>query len=236
MKLVNVPIENIVLSAVNPRVAPGDVTELAESIKGVGILQPCIGYVTTDDVETTVVLIAGSRRYTAARIAGLRTIPMLVHSKPSSRIQRMVSLVENLHRRDTTPIEDGNAFEELTKEGMTQAQIAKQTGISIVTVNTRLKLVRKLHPELQDYVHRGKMSIVDALFLCDVQPPRKQLLRITRDTSHGHTGTVKLKNRPSANDVVMTWFTEARAYYRDGLFPSSLTVLKKIVKAIEQRT
>ncbi len=129
---------------------PKDVRELADSIKEHGLIQPLIvtpvAGVTSD--EPRFQLIAGERRWTAARIAGLPRVPVIVRgATPQEMLE--IALVENIQRADLNALEEANAYKQLMDDfGMTQEQVAIKVGKDRVTVANALRLL-KLPQDIQ---------------------------------------------------------------------------------------
>jgi ParB/RepB/Spo0J family partition protein len=155
----------------NPRRDVGDVTELAESIRAHGIVEPLV-VVPTDPTEVrghesgfTVVM--GHRRRAAAELAGLDTVPALVRTDLDSRAKQIEAmLVENLHRADLTAVEEAAAYEQLGIFGYDSTQIAAATGRSKATVERRLSLL-KLSDNAQAKVHAHEMTLEAAAALVE---------------------------------------------------------------------
>ena len=114
-------------------------TSLASSIREVGVLQPILVRETGEDEYE---LIAGERRWRAARRAGLQTIPVLVQSASDVHSLEQ-ALVENLHREDLNPLEEAGAFQQLVDEfGYTHEQVAARVGKSRTVVTNTLRLLQ----------------------------------------------------------------------------------------------
>ncbi len=129
--------------------------ELADSIRRHGILQPLL---VSEDGPERYLLMTGERRWRAARLAGLRTIPAVIRERLADGEQLEVALVENLQRQDLTPLEEARAFDDLrTSLGLSQAEIAKRVAMDRSTVANSLRLL-KLPPEVQELVERGDLS------------------------------------------------------------------------------
>ena len=129
--------------------------ELAESIRRHGVLQPLL---VSEDGPERFLLLTGERRWRAARLAGLRTIPAVIRERLADGEQLEVALVENLQRQDLTPLEEARAFEDLrTSLGLSQAEIAERVAMDRSTVANSLRLL-KLPPEAQELVERGDIS------------------------------------------------------------------------------
>jgi ParB family transcriptional regulator, chromosome partitioning protein len=112
--------------------------ELAESIRLHGILQPLLVRRMNDGYE----LIAGERRWRAARLAGLRTVPAVVRSDAGSDEQLVLGLIENLQRTDLDPIDEARGLRRLIEEfGLTHEEVARRLGKHRVSVTQSLRLL-----------------------------------------------------------------------------------------------
>lgn len=151
----------------NPRRDAGDVTELAASIAAIGVLEPIVVAPAPGSVGVYRI-IAGHRRVKAAVQAGEDQVPALVRRDlDSDQAQLEAMLVENLQRVDLSPMEEADAYEQLRLEfGLKPAQIAKSTGRSKATVDSRLAL-RKLPEALQDQVHTHQVSLAEAAVMVE---------------------------------------------------------------------
>lgn len=126
---------------------------LAASIREVGILQPVI--VQGND-EAGYTLIAGERRWRAARMAGLDEIPAVVRTTDEQG-SLVEALVENLQREDLRPLEEAAAFQELAGSGLSHEDIARRVGKSRSAVTNTLRLL-DLPPAVQGLLDRGQLS------------------------------------------------------------------------------
>jgi ParB family transcriptional regulator, chromosome partitioning protein len=127
---------------------------LADSIREVGVLQPVLVRPVDDGYE----LIAGERRWRAARRVGLQTIPALVRNTDDATALEH-ALVENLHRDNLNPLEEAAAYQQLIEDfGLTHDAVAAQVGRSRVTVTNALRLLQ-LPPSIQRLVHDDRLSM-----------------------------------------------------------------------------
>ena len=154
-----VPIGSIKPNPRQPRVNFDEDTmsSLAASIKELGVLQPVlvrqIGGIAADDFE----LIAGERRWRAARRAGLQSIPVLVLTSDETQSLEQ-ALVENLHRQDLNVLEEAAAYQQLIEEfGYTHDQVAKRVGKSRTAVTNILRLLQ-LPSGVQRLLSEGQIS------------------------------------------------------------------------------
>jgi ParB family chromosome partitioning protein len=155
--LVEVPIDRVSPNPAQPRqnFAPEQLADLAASIAQHGVLQPLL---VSETEPGSYRLIAGERRWRAARQAGLDSVPAVIRERLDEDRLLELALVENLQRRDLTPLEEAHAFEQLrTAMGLSQADIAQRVGIDRSTVANALRLL-KLPPDIQRLVEEGLLS------------------------------------------------------------------------------
>jgi ParB family chromosome partitioning protein len=128
--------------------------ELAESIRKHGILQPLLVRRHLDGYE----LIAGERRWRAARIAGLTSVPAVVRRETEADAQLVLGLIENLQRADLDPIEEARGLQRLTEEfDLTHEEIAARLGKNRVSVTQSLRLLTAC-PAVQSAVGSGVIT------------------------------------------------------------------------------
>jgi ParB/RepB/Spo0J family partition protein len=149
-----VPIDAIKLSGENMRLDAGEIDELAESIKTLGLLQPLV-------LNEELVLVCGHRRLAACRRAGLAEVPATIRAFTDE--QAFVALfTENVHRKHLTPLEEAIALQKFVDRGLSHQEIANLVGKSQPYVSTHLRLLT-LDEETQQEVHRGELSIWKAV-------------------------------------------------------------------------
>src|SRR5438128_3419468 len=160
-------IEEVALDSIrdhpqNLRREIGDVSELAESMKTFGVLEPIV-LAPALDADGGVVLIAGHRRRAAARKAGLSAIPAQVrHDLDSEAKQMLAMLVENGRRRDLSPIEEARGYQQVLDLGeFTAAKIGKAIGVSTARVKGRVALTCP-PGEVQDKIHWAHITVTEA--------------------------------------------------------------------------
>lgn len=158
--LAHLPLAQIHTHPSNPRFDAVADADMVASVEAQGILTPVTlapalegdGYV----------LIGGHRRLDAATKAGLTQLPAIIRDDLVTEAQQVEAmLVENLHRVDLTPVEEAQAYEQLTLFGMDVAAIAEATGRSASTVKSRLKL-NGLPDGAKAKVHAGDATLLDA--------------------------------------------------------------------------
>lgn len=144
--------------------------ELTKSIIENGVIQPIL--VVKDENGYTIV--AGERRWRAAKKAGLKKIPAIIKDYTSSK-KKQVALIENIQREDLNIVEIARAIKELMEiEGYTQTEVAKITGKSLPTVSNIMRLL-KLKDKILDFVLQGKLVEGHARALLAIEDEDKQL-------------------------------------------------------------
>ncbi|MCJ7646670.1 ParB/RepB/Spo0J family partition protein [bacterium] len=144
--------------------------ELANSIKREGIVQPIIVSPSGENYQ----LVAGERRWWAAKMAELKEIPAVVRNV-SNREMFEISLIENIQREDLNPVEEATAFERLMKEfNLTQQGLADHLGKTRSTVANTLRLMN-LPEEIKEFVFRRLISAGHARALLSIQGEKKQI-------------------------------------------------------------
>ncbi len=148
-------------------------SELAENIAQVGVLQPII--VRPAKAEGRYTIVAGERRWRAARIAGLTEVPVIVREIDDA-LAAQLALIENLQREDLDPVEEARAFKRLKSAfSMTQEEIAKAIGRSRSAVANSLRLL-ELEPECIEALEQRKITAGHARALLAKQNRDSQLV------------------------------------------------------------
>ena len=144
--------------------------ELAESIRQYGVLQPLLVQKKRDHYE----IVAGERRWRAARIAGVEKVPVVVREfSPQEAME--IALIENLQREDLDPIEEAKAYERLMLEfRMTQGEIAKRVSKSRTVITNSVRLLY-LNPEVQKMVSEKRITSGHARAILSLQDQDQQL-------------------------------------------------------------
>ena len=145
--------------------------ELAASIKTHGIVQPIV---VNDLGDGTYMIIAGERRWRAANICGLKTVPAVIRNYTDKQVKE-ISIIENLQREDLNPVEAARAIKELMDEyGLTQDAVAERIGKSRPSVANTLRLL-SLYPDVLKMVEDGKLSAGHARCLVVVEDKNNQI-------------------------------------------------------------
>jgi ParB family chromosome partitioning protein len=165
------PLGNLVPNRAQPRTHFDEtaLAELAESLKQHGMVQPIVVRKVGQQFE----IIAGERRWRAARLAGIAMVPVVIKEVPDDRLLEF-ALVENIQRQELNPIEEATAYWQLGEHlRLTQEQVADRVGKSRPQVANTLRLLR-LPAELKADVAYGRLSTGHAKVLLGVPDPRLQ--------------------------------------------------------------
>ena len=166
-RIENLPIASLRANPGQPRRAFDDesLQELATSIKAQGIIQALLVR-PLDDGNYQIV--AGERRWRAAKLAGLNEVPVLIKSMDDHEVMS-AALIENLQREDLNPMEEASALKELREmTGMTQDALAARIGKSRPTIANALRLLQ-LSPQAQEDVRNGRLSPGHARCLLSIE-------------------------------------------------------------------
>jgi ParB family chromosome partitioning protein len=172
-----VPIDRVRPCPFQPRkdFTEESIKELAESIKSQGIIQPLVVRIQGDYYE----LIAGERRWRAAREAGLFETPVIIREADDRTVLEM-ALVENLQRENLNPIEEALGFADLVREfSLTQEAVAAKVGKNRATVANAMRLL-KLAPEIQSHIRLNRLSVGHAKVILALDSHERQNLAVDR--------------------------------------------------------
>jgi len=150
---------------------PEKLKELADSIREKGIIQPILVKVVDDRYQ----IVAGERRWKAARIAGLTKIPAMLADDLSEDEQLQIALIENLQREDLNPIDEATAYRNLSERfGFTQQIIAQRVGKDRSSVANTVRLL-SLPQEIKDKISTGQISAGHARSLLALDSAHDQI-------------------------------------------------------------
>ena len=236
--------------------------ELAESIKVNGILQPMVAR-TTEGGQLE--LIAGERRWRAAQIAELETVPVIVREASDSQVLEL-ALVENLQREDLNPIEEAQGYALLMEAfNLTQEATAQRVGKSRAAVANAVRLLNLSEP-LQTHLRQGRLSVGHAKVILGLDDAQQQTLvanrvikeslsvreteELTDKLQGGSTGKTSTQRSPQTRGVHVTSLenrlkeklgTKVSLTYREG--KGALTIkyfsdedLERILKILDVET
>ncbi len=155
-------------------------TELADSIREQGILQPLIVRARNGHLE----LIAGERRWRAAQILNLAEVPVIVREADDRTVAEL-ALIENLQRENLNALEEAQGYFKLIGQfQLTQEEVATKVGKSRAVVANALRLL-KLPPPVQDYLRMGRLSVGHAKVILGLPDERQQELAAERVLKDG---------------------------------------------------
>lgn len=151
-----------------------ELAELTDSIKQNGVLQPLLVRRSGDHYE----IVAGERRYQAARAAGLTEVPVVIREISDDDVFKL-ALIENLQRSDLTPLEEARGYRQLIKDkGLTQEELAKILSKSRSAITNTIRLL-DLPKEVQELVDEGNLSAGHARAILAV-PSEDGRIRLAR--------------------------------------------------------
>jgi ParB family chromosome partitioning protein len=154
-----IPVSDIHPNPLQPRTNfdQARLEELAQSIRVNGIIQPLV----VRKAESGYELVAGERRWRAAKIAGMQTVPAIIQDFSQERLLEL-ALIENIQREDLNPIEAAHAFDRLAREmGLSHDEIGRRTGKDRSTIANSIRLL-KLPPEVQQMVVDAQLAMGQA--------------------------------------------------------------------------
>ena len=194
-ELANLPLDLLQRGKYQPRVdmRQESLEELAASIRSQGVIQPIVVRA-VDGAEPGASqryeIIAGERRWRAAQIAGLATVPAVIRKVPDDAAIAM-ALIENIQRENLNPLEEARALERLISEfGITHQQAADAVGRSRAAVSNLLRLL-ELAPEITAFVERRELEMGHA----------RALLALTQRRQQVEVGTLVAKRQLSVRDT-----------------------------------
>ncbi len=179
-----IPVDRVIRNPRQPRknFDPEELKELADSIRAHGVLQPLI--VTRGSTPDEYILVAGERRWLAARLAGLEMVPAILRDASEQQLVEL-ALVENVQRADLGPLEAAEAYRQLVEEfGLSHEDVAERVGKSRVTVTNTLRLL-KLPLEVQQALVDGKITEGHGRVLLGLPSPEGQRAALKTILDHG---------------------------------------------------
>lgn len=169
----NVEISRIIANPNQPRkhFDEASLKELAASIKTHGIIQPIV---LNKSEDGKYMIIAGERRWRAAKLAGLTEVPAFIRNYTPKQVKE-IAIIENLQREDLNPIEAARAIKQLMEEyDLTQEVVAERIGKSRPSITNTLRLLT-LSTDVINLVEQNKLSAGHARCLVVIEDPREQI-------------------------------------------------------------
>ena len=177
-----VPIDSIAPNPLQPRTVfePQRLEELAASIRANGIIQPLIVRRTGQNLQ----IVAGERRWRAARIAGLTEVPVVIQDVADRQMLEL-ALIENIQREDLNPIETAQAYDRLVKElGLSQEEIGRRTGKDRASIANTIRLLR-LPKDVQVLIAEHRISMGHARAILGLTSSEEQIQLANKAAAHG---------------------------------------------------
>lgn len=156
--------------------------ELAESIKTYGVIQPIV----VSKQDGYYAIVAGERRWRAAKLAGLEEIPAIIR-EDDEQTNKEIALIENIQREDLNPFEKALGIRHLMeKYGMTQEQVAKKLGKSRSSISNTVRILY-LTPDVLELVKQGKLTEGHCKALAGIEDPDRQYAAALRMVDRGES-------------------------------------------------
>ena len=170
--------------------------ELAESIKEYGVIQPIV----VSKQDGYYAIVAGERRWRAAKLAGLEEIPAIIRDD-DEQTNKEIALIENIQREDLNPYEKAMGIRNLMdKYGMTQEQVSKKIGKSRSSVSNTVRILY-LSPDVLELVKQGKLTEGHCKALAGIEDPKRQLQVAMRMIERGESvRQAESKNRTTKKE------------------------------------
>lgn len=199
---------------------------LAASIRAQGVVQPIV---VTPGAEGKFIIVAGERRWRAARKAGLDEVPVVVHEVQGDRELLEMALVENLQRTDLNAVEEGEAYRSLQGTfGLSQEEIGKRVGKSRTTITNAMRLLR-LPAEVQDMLRDGRLTAGQA----------RPLLSLASEEEQSSLARRAVEKRLSARELEELTSSRKRSGKRRAIprrvDPDTATAAEKLTRRLQTR-
>lgn len=220
----------IVASPLQPRIEfPAEhLHELVESIRERGIIQPLI----VRKVDGKYELIAGERRWRAARELGLSEAPAIVR-EASDREVLELALIENLQREGLNPIEEASAYQRLSRDfGLTQEDISKRVGKSRASIANAMRLL-DLDPDVQSLLKHERISVGHAKVLLSLKAHDEQKWLAEQIIRRG--ASVRVAEKLAAEHLAKTGRTTSRRKAPPSSEPELAPALKRVENLLTHR-
>lgn len=248
-QIVDIDVDNLQANPLQPRglITPESLIDLIDSIKEQGILEPLVVAKTPAGYQ----IIAGERRWRAAKVVGLKTVPAIIKETTPQGMLEM-AIVENVQREDLNPLERAQAFVRLMEEfGLTNKDIAQRIGKSAAYVSNSLKLL-SLPDALKDGLLSSLITEGHARALAAIQDPKTMVeaykmvlkqgssVRATEDIARRAKRRVGQKksafsDKIKAPIVISEDYDQARDEIHQALGGDEKTIVKLVRTRIETR-
>ena len=204
------------------RFSDEELKELSESIKQFGVIQPLLVKKQGPIYE----IIAGERRFRAAKLAGLTEVPVLVRSY-DEKLSREVSIIENIQREDLNAVEEALAYQSLISEyDLSQEELAERLSKKRTTITNSLRLL-KLEEEILNYIREGKLKEGHGRALLAIPEGKKRLalarecvekkLSVREVEKRSQEQTVQKKKKKPLSGQLSSIFKDSEEKMRENL-------------------
>ncbi len=181
-----------------------ELKSLSDSIKEHGIIQPLIVSRSLNGYK----IIAGERRYRAAKIAGLNSVPVIIKDISEEESDK-ISLIENIQRVNLNPIEEARGYKDiLDKYSITQIELAKALGKSRQYIGNTVRML-KLHPQVVSFLEEGKLSPSHGKLLLGIKNEQEQLKKALDIIKKGDSVATANKKIKSNNNTRVDLYIES---------------------------
>jgi ParB family chromosome partitioning protein len=204
------------------------IENLAESIKENGIMQPIV----VSKENNTYKIVAGERRWRAARVAGLKTVPVIIRNDLTDSKILELALIENIQRQDLNVLEEANAYQVLMDEyGMTQENVAKVVGKSRSAVANTVRLLN-LDSRVQEMINENRISEAHGRAILPITSGDKQYEMALLIEKRGMTVRdiellMRRRKKGKNNDKLEDIFTKTLEESMKGYFGTKVKIISK---------
>ncbi len=219
-----IPVHQIVQNPTQPRLEmrQESLAELASSIEEKGLLQPII----VRRKEGVFEIIAGERRFRAAKMAGLKEVPAIIKDV-DDREALELAMIENLQREDLNPVEVATVYQRFVEDfGYTQEELAKKMGMERSSISNYLRLL-KLPPWIKDLIAAGKLTQGHGRVLITLKSEREQKRYVKRALDEGLSVRELEQARKSARVAQSSPFSHVEEMLREILKTKVQVTFKK---------
>lgn len=204
------------------------IENLAESIKENGIMQPIV----VSKETNTYKIVAGERRWRAARVAGLKTVPVIIRNDLTDSKILELALIENIQRQDLNVLEEANAYQVLMDEyGMTQESVAKIVGKSRSAVANTVRLLN-LDSRVQEMINENRISEAHGRAILPITSGDKQFEMALLIEKRGMTVRdiellMRRRKKGKSNNKLEDIFTKTLEESMKGYFGTKVKIISK---------
>ncbi len=227
-EVLEIELRRIAANAEQPRKVFREDTlkELAASIKEKGIIQPVL---VRRQPDGGFMLIAGERRFRAAHMAGLKTMPAIVREADEEEVLE-VALIENIQREDLNPMETARGFKQLIDRfGLSQEELSKKVGKERATVANYIRLLA-LPKAVTDLVNSGELSMGHARAVLAIEGEREQIKAARKIVAEGMSVREAEKLSKLARDTSASPKGRMGASAKEGKDPNVKALEQKLIK------